>query len=409
MRLKRTLILSAALTLLAFAVALPAGAQGGRQVWAFYMGFWTGNGWGSSPEVMDDQPAIGLYDSRDPGVGGLQIDQAKGAGIDAFVVSWFGLEDQAVTTSVLNNLLDRAGERGFMVGAAVDIFDPNFNNARDKLINSLNYLVNDRANHPAYLRYNGKPVIAFAFQNRLNFTAAQWQEIRNAVDPNHNTLWLAEGVSGCCLYGGAMDGMYAFNLAWANGSSSRYSSERNRVLRAGGSLYVPMVHPGWNETKIAAREGRTNPTSPKDRAGGAFLAKSFKGAVASGADVIMIGTWNEYVENSHIEPSNLYGTQSLDTLGPLVAAWKSGGSVNAVSSGGGSAPATTAVTPASGTLESTTNRLNVREGPGTNFASLGRISPGTTYTITGQAGDWWVIDFGGRAGYVSSKYAKVNQ
>src|SRR5690349_9821968 len=78
MRLKRTLILSAALVILAFAAAVPAGAQGGRQVWAFYMGFWTGNGWGSSPEVMDDQPSIGLYDSRDPGVGGMQIDQAKG-------------------------------------------------------------------------------------------------------------------------------------------------------------------------------------------------------------------------------------------------------------------------------------------------------------------------------------------
>jgi hypothetical protein len=408
MRLIRTFILSAALMLLAFAVAVPANAQGGRQVWAFYMGFWTGNGWGSSPEVMDDQPSIGLYDSRDAGVGGLQIDQAKGAGIDAFLVSWFGQEDGAVTTAVLNNLLDRAAERGFMVGAAVDIFDPNFNNARDKLIGSLSYLVNDRANHPGYLRYNGKPVIAFAFQSRLNFTAAQWQEIRNAVDPNHNTIWLAEGVSGCCLYGGAMDGMYAFNLAWANGSSSRYSSERNRVLRAGGTLYVPMVHPGWNENKIAAREGRPNPTSPKDRAGGQFLAQSFKGAVASGADVIMIGTWNEYVENSHIEPSNLYGTQSLDTLGPLVAAWKSGGSVNNVQSGG-AAPAAQAVTPASGTLESTTNRLNVREGPGTNFTSLGRISPGTVYTITGQAGDWWVIDFGGRPGYVSAQYVRVTQ
>ena len=408
MHLKRMLILIAALVVLAFAVAMPAGAQGGRQVWAFYMGFWTGNGWGSSPEVMDDQPSIGLYDSRDPGVGGLQIDQAKGAGIDAFVVSWFGLEDGAVTTAVLNNLLDRASERGFMVGAAVDIFDPNFNNARDKLINSLNYLVYDRANHPGYLRYNGKPVISFAFQSRLGFTAAQWQEIRNAVDPDRNTIWVAEGVSGCCLYGGAMDSMYAFNIAWANGSTARYRTERNRVLRAGGSLYVASVHPGWNENKIAAREGRKNPTSPKDRAGGQFLAKSFKGAADSGAEVIMIGSWNEYVENSHIEPSNAYGTQSLDTLGPLVAAWKSGAAVNAApaASSGGGAPA---VSPASGTLESTTNLLNVREGPGTNFASLGKISPGTVYTITGQAGEWWAIDFGGRPGYVSGQYVRVTQ
>jgi hypothetical protein len=200
--------------------------------------------------------------------------------------------------------------------------------------------------------------------------------------------------------------MYAFNLAWANGSSARYTSERNRVLRAGGSLYVPMVHPGWNETKIAAREGRPNPTSPRDRAGGQFLSKSFQGAVASGADVIMIGTWNEYVENSHIEPSNLYGTQALDTLGPLVAAWKSGGSVAAPAGGGAPAAQGVSVAPASGML-SPNSRLNVREGPGTNFASIGGINPGESYTITGQSGDWYVIDFLGRVGYVAARYVTV--
>jgi hypothetical protein len=311
----------AILALMLIVSAAPISAQSGKQVWAFYMGFWLGNGWGNSPEVMDDQPAIGLYDSRDPGVAGTQIDQAQSAGINAFVVSWFGPGD-GNTSSVLQTLLDQAAPRGFMVGAAIDVFDPNFNSARDAIIGAANDLVYNRSNHPGYLRYNGKPVILFAFQNRLGFTNEQWLEIRNAVDPAHNTIWIAEGLTGCCIYGGAMEGMYAFNLAWANGSGSRYRTEAQRMTKAGGSLYIPMVHPGWNENKIAAREGRSNPTKPKDRAGGRFLSTSWKGAVGSGAQIIMIGTWNEFVENSHIEPSVLYGTQSLDTLRPLISAWK---------------------------------------------------------------------------------------
>lgn len=370
-------------------------AQSGRQVWAFYMGFWVGNdSWGFQADVLDDYPAIGTYDSRDGGVAGTQIDQAKSAGIDAFVVSWYGLEDGGTTTPTLNNMLDRAAERGFQVGAAVDIFSSQFNRSPEALVNSLNWLVYDRANHPAYLRYNGKPVIFFAFQDRAGFTNQQWQDIRNQVDPDRNTMWIAEGISGCCIYGGAMDGMYAFNIAWANGSSGRYSSERNAVRNAGGSLYIPTIHPGWDETKIAAREGRPNPTSTRDRANGQFLANSFNGAVASGADVILVGSWNEFVENSHIEPSQKYGTQSLDILRPLIATWEGNAPANAP------APGTPAVT-------STVN-LNVRPEPNTNGDPIGRIAPGTPYAIVGEQSGWYAINFNGVTGWVSSDYVSVS-
>lgn len=294
-----------------------------KQMWVFYMGFWGGPmTWDWQANVLTDRPLIGSYDSRDPGAVGQQIDQAKGAGIDAFIVSWFGVGDQVTTTPALNNMLDRASERGFAAAAALDVFDPNFNRNRDQMVQSLSYLIHDRANHPGYLRYNGKPVIFFAFQDRTGFSAADWLAIRNEVDPNRTTLWIAEGVSGCCINGGAMDGMYAFNLAWANGSAARYAYEQRAVAAAGGAIYVPTIHPGWDEDLIAARDGRPTPTTPRDRAGGAFLQQSFNGAVATGADVILVVSWNEFMENSHIEPSQVYGTQALDVLRPLIAAWK---------------------------------------------------------------------------------------
>lgn len=392
--------------LMVLVLTLSVQAQAPRQVWAFYMGFWAGGAsWDMQSDVLLDHPALGNYDSRDGGVAGTQIDQAKSAGIDAFVVSWYGLEDGGTTTPVLNNMLDRAAERGFQVGAVVDIFSSQFNRSRDALVNSLAWLVNDRANHPAYLRYDGKPVILFAFQDRAGFSSAQWQEIRNAVDPNRNTLWIAEGVSGCCLYGGAMDGMYAFNIAWANGSGSRYTRERSAVTRAGGSLYIPTVHPGWDETLIAAREGRGNPTAVKGRANGQFLTNSFNGASSSGANVILIGTWNEFIENSHIEPSNNYGSQSLDTLRPLIDAWKNGAPAPA---GGNSAPAG-AVRPESptGQILQANSDLNVRPSASTDGAPLGKIRPGTYYAILSTEGDWIQIDFNGQPGWVNARFVTV--
>src|SRR5690606_36911432 len=108
------------------------------------------------------------------------------------------------------------------------------------------------------------------------------------------------------------------------------------------------------------------------RNNGQFLATSFQGAVASGANIILIGTWNEFIENSHIEPSVLYGTTALDTLRPLVANWKGTG-------GGVVAPSA----PQDGNTASlqANTTLNVRAEAGTNFDILGRISPGVSYPI----------------------------
>lgn len=388
---------------LAFAAApaRPAAAfdTSGKQVWAYYMGFWGGEpSWDMQANVLDDYPQIGKYDSRDPNVAATQIGQAKGAGIDAFLVSWFGLGDQLTTTPVLNNMLDRAAEQGFSVGAVVDIYDPNFNRDPSGLVDSLKYLVYDRANHPAYLRYNGKPVILFAFQDRLGLTTAQWLDVRSQVDPDHHTLWFAEGLSGCCIYGGAMDGMYAFNIAWNDGGAARYVAEKNSVLNAGGTMYLPTIHPGWDESKIAARDHRGNPTSPRARNGGAFLQSTWFGALASQPDVVLAVSWNEFMENSHIEPSVLYGSQSLDTLRPLIANWKASAAAPA-------APGPAGVPTGSGAT--TYFMLNVRSGPGLTYAIIGQITPGHVYPITGQQGDWYQINYGGQTGYVFAPYTHV--
>lgn len=374
-----------------------ATAQSNRQVWAFYMGFWNGgSAWDMQANVLSDYPLIGKYDSRDGGVAGAHIDQAKSAGIDAFIVSWFGTEDGYVTNPALNNMLDRAAERGFKVGVAVDMFNGDF--GRDRVVNALRHTMGNLIHRPAYLRYDGKPVIFFAFQGASGFSTATWQAIRNEVDPGRSTIWLAEGLSGCCLYGGAMDGMYAFNMAWNNGRSARYISERNAITSRGGKYYIPTIHPGWDEAKIAQRDHRPNPTSPRGRAGGQFLTNTWNGAVAAGTDVILVVSWNEFMENSHIEPSVLYGTQSLDVLRNLIPAWKAGGA--AAPPPGGS--------PTGQYVEARQYVINVRSGPGTSHAVIGQIRPGTQYQIVSESGDWWAIAYGGQTGYVFKPLVTVS-
>ena len=68
----------------------------------------------------------------------------------------------------------------------------------------------------------------------------------------------------------------------------------------------------------------------------------------------------------------------------------------------GQARATATLTPLRPWLTINT-RINVREGPGTNYAILGTAPPGERFVITGKspgAGDWWQIDIGDRTGWV---------
>lgn len=363
-----------------------------RQVWAYYFGWYTGDSWGDGRLI--DHPA-NPYDSRDGGAIGRQIDEAKGAGIDAFIMSWYGPKNGNLTSEVFNMLLDQASARGFHAGVSLDLADPGYNASVDEVVQSLQYVIGDRANHPAYLRYDGKPVIYF--WNQARFSVSDWQNIRTQVDPNHNTIWVAEGTNTGFMP--TFDGMYLFNTAWAGNPAATAQQWMNATVAAGGYFYTPTVLPGWDESRIA---GRGNPTSPKDRNGGQFLSNSWNGAASIGAGAILIVSWNEYLENSHIEPSQNYGTNALDTLRPLIASWKGNAPPAA------DAPAVVAAAPGDRTLTPTVT-LNVRDGGSVSNAVLGQIHVGDVYAIRGEANGWYQIDFNGGPGWVSAQLVTVAQ
>lgn len=62
----------------------------------------------------------------------------------------------------------------------------------------------------------------------------------------------------------------------------------------------------------------------------------------------------------------------------------------------------------------TADLLNVRSGAGTGYSSIGLLSRGKTFTVTGSAKDkygvkWYRLKYNSRTGYVSSKYVNIKQ
>ena len=368
-----------------------------REVWVFYLSFWAGeNTWEWNETVLTDRPEIGYYNSKMPDVVDTQIQQAMDTGINAFIVNWWGIDENVTTTPALINMLDRAEYNGFQIAAAIDLYPQEFFQTRDQLERSLLWLYDEVIEHPAYLHYNDKPIIFYAFQDR--FDRATWEDLRNTIDPDHNVIWMAEGLNACCLYNGVMDGMYAFNMAWANGVTDFYTAERNLIFERGGEIYIPTISPGWDEDVIADLTNRPNPTSPRQRAEGQFLTDSWNGVVPLESDVILIVSWNEFIENSHIEPSEVYGTQSLDVLRPLITDWAGAQSLELQA-----LPEDYWVV----MRDSSERGVHIYAEPNRDASIIGELEADTAYILLDEDNGLYGIDFNGVTGYVAWEQVRI--
>ena len=65
---------------------------------------------------------------------------------------------------------------------------------------------------------------------------------------------------------------------------------------------------------------------------------------------------------------------------------------------------TNAATVTTGTVNTSSNNLNVRKGPGTGHEVIGSLKKGEQVTIIGEENGWYKINYGSGAGYVSKDY-----
>ncbi len=317
-RLKKLLLAPVVLALFVLPVVdLPTGVQasGERLVLAFYYAWYDQNTWASGQ--VPDLPLV-PYASADRDAMVRHVDQAQGAGIDAFVLNWWGTGNQ--TEKNLRTLLDVSSQKGFRVAADFDINSP-FMGGVSSYADNLRHLHGVHAVHPAYLRYQGRPVVFFYNVSRL--PVATWEDLRNRVDPGRNALWIAEGTD--LAYQSVFDGHHLYSITWPNNiPPSRISPTwGNRVRKYNrdhdvSKLWVATVMPGYDDRLIRPVDGFV-----RSREDGDYYRACWRAAIDSMPHWVIINSFNEWPEGSYIEPSRSYGKAYLDLTREWSAHFKS--------------------------------------------------------------------------------------
>jgi uncharacterized protein YraI len=388
----------------------PALAQDPPLVLAFYYAWYDQDTWASG--LTADQP-VQPYLSSDPATIERHVGLAQAAGIDALIQSWYGpQESNNQTEASFRTLLDIAAAKGFHAAVDFETTGPFFTD-QASIVDALRHLLAVHTQHPAYLRYQGKPVVFFWRQER--FSIDEWTAIRAQVDPHHDSLWIAEGVD--IAYQAIFDGHHLYSIAWSPNVERTLTDWSFRVRSYESQngvdrLWVATVMPGYDDTKTDRKDAFA-----VDRQDGNYYRATWAAAIASQPDWIVITSFNEWVEGTMIEPSAAYGDLYLDLTRELATELKSGGreleaedqkgEKSSQESGAESHEAENSVQvePFIRAKEA----VRVRSGPGTDHLRIGRLSPGETARVVGRYSDssWWQIEYAGAddgLGWVAAEF-----
>ena len=174
------------------------------------------------------------------------VQEAQSAGIDGFVMSWYGNGDRTDTN--LAHLLDIAQKSGFR---ATIHFETGHMWGVDDVVAQLQAFYANRINSPAIVRYQGRPVIFF-WQAGM-YDNATWDAIRAQVDPERTAVWIADGDQFGILSGDAWDGISPYAIAWsANPAAQLPSWAAKAQAVAPEKLWIPPVSPGCNDSAARA-------------------------------------------------------------------------------------------------------------------------------------------------------------
>jgi hypothetical protein len=273
---------------------------------AYYYIWFDANSWN---RAKTDYPLLGKYSSDDASVMRRQIKEAKSAGIDGFIVSW---KDTATNDQRLRLLMGVARQEHFKLAMIYQGLDfrrhplPLTEVAADFMTFMEKY-----ASDPVFFRLAGKPLTIWS--GTWAYSHAAVGHVTGPVRGRMLVLSTEKNVLGYQRISNVTDGDAYYWSSVNPATNSFYGAKLDQMSAAvhrAGQYWIAPFAPGFDARMVGG-------SRMVRRDNGQTLRNEYGTAVASSPDVLGLISWNEFSENSYVEPSQKFGHQYLDVLHEL--------------------------------------------------------------------------------------------
>ncbi|MGH2676486.1 MAG: hypothetical protein ACRDH1_13875, partial [Actinomycetota bacterium] len=286
--------------------------------------------WSGGKPIAADNVNPDPYDSDDLAAIDRHIHQAQTAGIDGFIVSWWGRElawDQTVQT------LESRIPPGFEFALYLEVLGPAFQTEAD-LNEEIAYALDTHASSERYVRIGGRPVL-YVFSSHNVFqevgTPARnrrygdiWRRVLLALSrEGHDPVLIGEGRPFDVEDFAVFDGMHVYGtedpvLTPARNRRMAFTARAWAAVHGGPRrIWGASVIPGYDDRHIPGRKPDFFP-----REGGTLYEAQWRSAIDSHSDQALIVSFNEWMETTNIEPNAEWGDQYLGMTAELAARFR---------------------------------------------------------------------------------------
>lgn len=263
-------------------------------------------------------PLDGLYDSSSEYTIRRHLYQAKQAGLDGFIVSWWGFPDRMKDDTTvksadasLRKLLEIAPE-GFDVTLYYETAKYGEKPVPQNVREDFERIVKEYCSKPRWMKVDGRPVIVIyervmnEMKEACSNDIGEWKAIRKDLkDKGYDLFFVGDSLDPA--YVECMDALHTYNPI---GYTTRgidlgplYKKAADALHQA-GKIFVATVTPGFDHDKVRWPAGER---LLEPRRNGGYYIESWNTALSCNPNWIFVTSWNEWYEASQIEPSVEYG------------------------------------------------------------------------------------------------------
>jgi len=255
-----------------------------------------------------DFPALGRYSSDEENTMRRHIEMAKEAGIDGFIVSW---KSSAALDSRLEKLVAIAEDLDFKLAITYQGLDFNRDPLPvDRIQDDLNLFTEEFAPSPAFDLFEHPLVI---LTGTWEFTDGHLAQITDARGEDLLILASEKSIDGYRRVAPFVDGNLYYWSSVNPETNPDYPLKLQQMgdaVREDGGIWIAPAAPGFDARLVGG-------TQVVERREGETLRSEWQGALSSLPAAVGIISWNEFSENTHIEPSLENGSAALNVVADL--------------------------------------------------------------------------------------------